>query len=79
MAGYENQLEYYKVATLHLRELHQKQQLLIDRLHSFLFEVCESDCPQHYREIVLKEILKPQNTDEFSRKTNQDSDGFKSA
>lgn len=70
MAGYENQLEYYKVATQHLREKYNKQQLLIDRLHSFLFEVCESECPQNYREIVLKEILKPQNTDEFSRETN---------
>lgn len=70
MAGYENQLEYYKVATHHLRENRQKLLLEIDRLHSFLFEVCESECPQEYREIVLKEILKTQNTDEFSRETN---------
>lgn len=70
MAGYENQLEYYKIATQHLREVLNKRDQTIDRLTQFLFEVCESDCPNEYREIVLKEVLKPQNTDEFSRKTN---------
>lgn len=30
----------------------------IDRLRTFLFEVCDSDCPDMYKDVVRKEIVK---------------------
>ena len=30
----------------------------IDRLRTFLFEVCDPDCPNEYKGIVRKEIVK---------------------
>ena len=62
MPEFYNQLDYYRTATEHLRETLLERDREIDRLTSFLIEVCKSDCPQPYREIVLKEIIKPLNT-----------------
>lgn len=62
MPDFYNQLDYYRTATEHLREKLFEKDLEIDRLTSFIIEVCKSDCPQNYREIVLKEIFKPLNT-----------------
>jgi len=58
MEQFNDQLDYYRTATVHLRELLLSKDKEIDRLTSFLIEVCKSDCPQEYREIVMKEIIK---------------------
>jgi hypothetical protein len=58
MQEFNDQLDYYRTATVHLREKLTERDVEIDRLTSFIIEVCKSDCPQTYREIVIKEIIK---------------------
>jgi len=41
-----------------LEDKNREQTQEIDRLRTFLFEVCDPDCPVEYKDVVRKEIVK---------------------
>ena len=45
-----------RIAALESKNAEYKRE--IDRLTTFLYEVCDQDCPNEYKDIVRKEIVK---------------------
>jgi len=41
-----------------LENKNREQTEEIDRLRTFLFEICDPECPSDYKDVVRKEIVK---------------------
>jgi len=53
-----NQSDYYLARIDALTKENSKKQDEIDRLVSFVVELCDDECPREYRGVVLKEVTK---------------------
>ena len=49
---------YFTMRISVLEDKNREQTQEIDRLRTFLFEVCDPDCPVEYKDVVRKEIVK---------------------
>lgn len=45
-----------RISALEKKDRENKKE--IDRLRTFLFEVCDPECPEQYKDVVRKEIVK---------------------
>lgn len=49
---------YFTQRIAALEDKTRKQSEEIDRLRTFLFEICDPECPVEYKNVVRKEIVK---------------------
>ena len=49
---------YFTMRISSLEKKTRKDAEEIDRLRTFLFEVCDPECPDEYKNVVRKEIVK---------------------
>jgi hypothetical protein len=45
-----------RISALEKKDRENKKE--IDRLRTFLFEVCDPECPEQYKDVVRREIVK---------------------
>ena len=48
---------YFTMRITALMSKNAEQQKEIDRLRTFLFEICDPECPDEYKNVVRKEIV----------------------
>ena len=48
---------YFTMRITALMSKNAEQQKEIDRLRTFLFEICDPECPDEYKNLVRKEIV----------------------
>jgi len=53
-----NQTDYYKARIEALTKYNAEKQDEIDRLISYVVELCDQKCPEEYKQVVLREITK---------------------
>jgi hypothetical protein len=49
---------YFTMRITALENKNREQTEEIDRLRTFLFEICDPECPGDYKDVVRKEIVK---------------------
>ena len=49
---------YFTMRITALENKNREQTEEIDRLRTFLFEICDPECPDEYKDVVRKEIVK---------------------
>lgn len=49
---------YFTMRITALEKKDRENKKEIDRLRTFLFEVCDPECPEQYKDVVRKEIVK---------------------
>jgi hypothetical protein len=49
---------YFTMRITALENKNREQTEEIDRLRTFLFEICDPECPSDYKDVVRKEIVK---------------------